>query len=321
MQTHLEKIHREALRCQQIVSNLLSFAREQQPRRTSVQINVLLDRTLGLKTNQLRAHGITVVRDYEPDLPPVLADPHQLEQVFLNIITNADEAMSRWNERRLLTIRTEHQEDILRIKVIDTGPGIAPENLKRIFDPFYTTKDVGQGTGLGLSLAYGYVQEHGGSIYATSTGEGGTTLVIELPVSKETGPASAEPPREMGIPPATGRILVVDDEPVVLDLLTRILRQLGYHVDTAGSGKSALRLIRENNYQVVVTDLKMPGMDGRQLYHEISKARSDLIDHIVFITGYALSPDMQVFLKASGRPYIEKPFDINAIRQAIAENS
>lgn len=316
---HIEKIYTEAVRCQQIVSNLLSFAREQKPEWVSVDINVIIENALSMKAYQLRTNSIDVIKELETDLPRTLADPNQLEQVFLNIIINAYEALLHSENKRRLTVRTEHQGEILRIKFIDTGPGIVSDNLKRIFDPFYTTKEVGQGTGLGLSLAYGYIQEHEGSIYATSKVGQGATFVIELPVKDVPEPEPADREPQAKKPAVQASILVVDDEPVVLDLLSEILHQLGHHIDTANNGQQALEILKEKTFDLILTDLKMPGMDGRQLFYHISESNPDLAKRIIFISGYALSADMQTFLKESGHRHIEKPFDFNILREMIEQ--
>ena len=316
----VEKIHTEAMRCVEIVNNLLSFAREQKPERCYVNVNSVVESALNLKTYQLKVDGVEIVKKLSELLPKTMADPHQLEQVFLNIITNAHQAMIYVKEKRCLTIQTETDEDIIRIKITDTGPGIPPEHLKRIFEPFYTTKEVGQGTGLGLSLSYGFIQEHAGSIYATSKLGEGATFVIELPIT-EMSPPQEEVTTPLRIKSLRGdKILVVDDEQVVLDLLSDVLHRLGHHVDTAVNGKNAQALIRKNDYDLILTDVKMPGMDGQQLYNYVLSVNPELAKRMIFMTGYALSPEMQTFLKVSGNRYIEKPFDIDTLQSFIHPN-
>lgn len=316
----VEKIYREATRCQKIVNSLLSFARRQKPERAYVNINAVIESALNLRVYQLKVDGVEVVKRLDENLSKTMADPHQLEQVFLNIITNAHQVMLKVKEARRLTITTESSDEIIRIKFTDTGPGIPPENLKRIFDPFFTTKDVGQGTGLGLSLSYGFIKEHEGSIYATSKLGQGATFVVELPVKEEAAIERKATAAQEVEPSGGGKILVVDDEQVVLDLLFDILHELGHQVDTAVNGHIALKLITQNDYDLILTDLKMPGMDGRQLYDRVLLTDPDLAKRMIFITGYAISADMQTFFDTTKSRHIEKPFNIDTLREIIQEN-
>ncbi|UCE18377.1 MAG: response regulator [Gemmatimonadota bacterium] len=316
----VEKIHKEATRCQKIVNNLLSFARRQKPQRTYLNVNVVIESALNLRAYQLHVDAVEVITKLDEHLPKTMADPHQLEQVFLNIITNAHQALLKVKEHRQLIIQTESSKETIRIKFSDTGPGIPPENLKRIFDPFFTTKGVGQGTGLGLSLSYGFVKEHEGSIYATSKYGEGATFVIEFPVVEESVTESRvadiqEVPSSFG-----ANILVVDDEQVVLDLMFDILTGLGYRVDTAVSGHIALKLMNKTDYDLILTDVKMPGIDGRQLYNRIVASYPEQAKRILFITGYAISPDLRDFFDKTGIPHIEKPFDIDTLKRTIQKS-
>ena len=316
----VEKIYKEATRCQKIVNNLLSFARRQKPQRAYVNVNVIIESALNLRAHQLHIDGVEVITKFDQQLPKTMADPHQLEQVFLNIISNAHQAMLKVKKHRQLTIHTEGFKEIIRAKFTDTGPGISPENLKRIFDPFYTTKEVGQGTGLGLSLSYGFIKEHEGSIYATSKLGEGATFVIELPVIEETVIEAGASDMQHVPSSLGGNILVVDDEDVVLDLMFEILTGLGYHVDRASSGQIALQLIKDNEYDLIFTDVKMPGIDGRQLYSRIAAAHPELARRMVFVTGYAINPDLRNFFDETDIPHIEKPFDIDTLRRTIQKS-
>ncbi|WP_411857851.1 ATP-binding protein, partial [Roseiflexus sp.] len=236
----LQHINTQAERAARIVQNLLMFAREHKPQRTLVDINQVLRSTLALRAYQLRVDNITVVTDFAPDLPPTVADPHQLQQVFLNLINNAHQAMTERGDKGTLTLRTSvaqyvgedgHEESWIRVAVNDTGIGISPRNLSRIFDPFFTTKPIGQGTGLGLSICFGIIQEHGGRIRAESEVGVGTTMYVELPLTHayEMAPETTNAPSSTVVEEATdaeeasqgAAILVVDDEEAVSALLAR----------------------------------------------------------------------------------------------------
>src|SRR5439155_1015982 len=180
--TAAEMVYAEARRASRIVQNLLTFARQHKPERTPTSVNQVLDDTLELRGYELRVRGIDVVRDYDEQVPETMADAHQLQQVFLNLITNAEQAMERSErDKQRLAVRTLRSGDVLRIEIEDTGPGIPPNLLERIFNPFFTTKPTGSGTGLGLSISLGLVREHEGRIWAENAAQG-ARFVIELPV-------------------------------------------------------------------------------------------------------------------------------------------
>jgi two-component system NtrC family sensor kinase len=185
LREQLTFVHQESERTRRIVQNLLSFARQHKPMRTFVNINDILERTLGLRNYELRSRDISVIREYS-ELPGVFADSHQLQQVFLNIIINAEQEMDQVSSLGQLRIKTEmsanNEAAAVLITVEDNGPGIAPDHLGKVFDPFFTTKDVGKGTGLGLSISYGIIKEHGGTIRVESPYGGGARFIIELPV-------------------------------------------------------------------------------------------------------------------------------------------
>lgn len=178
----LSTIEREGLRCKGIIQNLLDFARRSKPSLQPVDINQVLEASCLLIEHQMSLDNIVVTKGYAPNLPQVLADPNQLQQVFVNIIQNAYQAMPEGGTLRLVT---RALGDEVQIIFADTGVGIPPENLKRIFDPFFTTKEVGQGTGLGLSVSYGIVEQHGGTIEVESKMGAGTTFIVKLPIMKE----------------------------------------------------------------------------------------------------------------------------------------
>jgi signal transduction histidine kinase len=178
----LKIIHREAQRTSQVVRNLLTFARKHDTTKKPVDINTAIKSVLDLRAYEQKVHNIEVVTNFDPSLPEITADIFGLQQVFLNIIINAEHFIIQARGKGRLTITTEHKEDIIRASFADDGPGITEENMRHLFDPFFTTKEVGQGTGLGLSICHGIVTEHGGKIYAESQLNKGTTFIVELPV-------------------------------------------------------------------------------------------------------------------------------------------
>jgi two-component system NtrC family sensor kinase len=211
----------------------------------------------------------------------------------------------------------------IRLEVTDDGPGISPEVLGRIFDPFFTTKPVGEGTGLGLSVSYGIVRDHGGRIWADSRVGQGTHITIELPVVADAADDAADASQAVGTPAASAarplRVLSVDDEPVILDLVVDALGREGHTIDTASSGREALVKLEKAPYDVIVLDLKMPDMDGKQLFHEIRTRWPAVASRVIFASGDTIHPETRLFIEQSGRPCIDKPFKLEVLSSAVAQ--
>ena len=323
----LVKINNLATRCQRIVQNLLSFARKQKPERTLTSVNEILGRTVELRSYELQVNNIELVLELDPQLPRTIADAHQLQQVFLNVITNAEQAMLETRGRGRLTIRTRN--DIaggrIVVEVTDDGPGIPEQHLTKIFDPFFTTKEVGKGTGLGLSLAYGIIKEPAGNIYARSRLGEGSTFVIELPVIGDLHEVAslAEELAPQGLHFENlvrgKRILVVDDEKYILDFFVEVLQMYPVEVDTACDGRAAMDMMQLHEYDLIITDFKMPQMSGRELFEWIKEHRPHLAPRIVFVTGDTVSPETRSFFESTANRYLAKPFRIEEVREVVQQ--
>ena len=323
----LVKINNLATRCQRIVQNLLSFARKQKPERTLTSVNEILGRTVELRSYELQVNNIELVLELDPQLPRTIADAHQLQQVFLNVITNAEQAMLETRGRGRLAIRTRN--DIaggrIVVEVTDDGPGIPEQHLTKIFDPFFTTKEVGKGTGLGLSLAYGIIKEHAGNIYARSRLGEGSTFVIELPVIGDLHEVAslAEELAPQGLHFENlvrgKRILVVDDEKYILDFFVEVLQMYPVEVDTACDGRAAMDMMQLHEYDLIITDFKMPQMSGRELFEWIKEHRPHLAPRIVFVTGDTVSPETRSFFESTANRYLAKPFRIEEVREVVQQ--
>ncbi len=316
----LEKINREAERCKKIVQNLQTFARKHKPQKDTVGINGIIEGALELRSYQLKVDNIEVRKDLDPTLPKTMADFHQLQQVFLNLIINAHQAMTGDKGEGYLVLRTRRTKDRIVAEIEDSGPGISPDNITKIFDPFFTTKEVGQGTGLGLSICYGIVEEHKGRISAHNRADRGAVFVVELPIMQPDGSeiAANQPEPDTPRPPTGSRnILVVDDELAIIDILFQVLKADGHRVDTALNGAVALRKIQREQYDLIITDLKMPGMSGQDLYRRVREIDGDLSRRIIFSTGDVVSTDTHDFLTDSGNSYLQKPFELDAIRRIV----
>jgi signal transduction histidine kinase/CheY-like chemotaxis protein len=319
MAEHLQKIAKSAERCTRIVTNFLALARQYPPERQLTRLNQLVDDAVELLAYSLRIDNVEVIRRLAPDLPQLWADPHQIQQVIVNVLTNAHQALRGVSTRRrlVLTTRYERTSERIVLEVADSGPGVPADISGRIFEPFFTTKAPGQGTGLGLSLCRGIIDSHDGVFRLETTPGGGATFVIELPAG---APAGADGPQraEAGLDPAPGKtILVVDDEPDVAELLSEALLLDGHRVDTANSGAAALNRLRDRSYDLVFSDMKMPGMSGVELYDEVARRRPGLERRIIFITGDTLNPVTKQFLDRTGAVSLSKPFHVDAIRRLV----
>ena len=323
---HLDRIAKSAHRCHKIVHSLLSFARQHAPERKLVDLRVVVEEVLEIMSYDLRTSNVTIVREFAAELPQVMADPHQLQQVFVNILGNARQALESFQRESRIVVRTREEKGRVIAEFQDNGPGIRQEHLARIFDPFFTTKPVGKGTGLGLSLCYGIIQEHGGKIFARSEPGHGAVFVIELPVAGSAAAteairrASSSSPFSTRTPVPSGKtILVIDDEAWILDLAAELLRAEGHTVETAVGGHQAMELIGRRSYDVIVADWKMPGLNGMRLYEHLRATDSASADRVLFMTGDVVSDTFQEFLRKHRLTCLAKPFATGEFRAAIAK--
>jgi len=314
----VEVIHEGAERVAGIVKRLLTFARRTTAEKEYVSINDIIATTLALQDYELETGNIKVDLQLDPDLPVTVASSGQLQQVFLNLIINAKTEMESAHGKGQLSIKTERLDDTIRISFKDDGPGIRKENLDRIFDPFFTTREVGQGTGLGLSVCHGIVIDHGGRIYVESKPGKGATFVVELPIVRKAEQLElAEPDAGETQRVAAARILVVDDEPRILQFLSKVLTDEGHEVETVDNAGDALGKVGSEGYSLILLDIKMPGMSGIDLYKRLKKTADALARRIVFITGDVMGVETANFLSKTKAPYITKPFDTKQLKKEI----
>jgi two-component system, NtrC family, sensor kinase len=317
-----ETIFKSAMRCKRIVQSLLSFARREQSERKLVSLNNLIEMILEIVGYSLRTSNIEVISQLEPKLPLVLADTSQIQQVLLNIINNALEAIQAGGHSGRIQITTETRAPNIRITIQDNGPGIPREHLRRIFDPFFTTKDVGKGTGLGLSLCYGYIKEHGGTITPLSQLGKGATFLIELPIAEKTeAPVEIAALPEVEKPnPREGkgkRVLVIDDEKPILNLIHDDFELRGYEVEVAENGKTALSKLEKNHFDLAFCDWKMPGLNGQQVYEQLRRTNPQFCQRVIFITGDVINDQMREFLETEKRPCLTKPFTLSELHTTV----
>ena len=314
---YADKLYKQAQRTHRIVQNLLSFARQHKPERVPVQINQALEETLALRDYDLRMSNIRVHLDLAVDLPLTPADPHQLQQVFLNMVNNAVDAILERSTDGDLWVRTGTNNDHLLIEFTDSGPGV--QDASRVFDPFYTTKPVGKGTGLGLSICYGIITEHGGTIRVRNIPTRGACFTIELPFQ----PAASSPSSTKG--PAVilgrdGRILVVDHDDSVLEAVGTILRGRDHRVETARGTREALALFEKNDFDLVIADLQVSdGLNGHTLGEWLAEHRPALSRKLIWMSAVAPSTGAAEQFARNGCQFLQKPFKASDLLAAVDE--
>jgi two-component system NtrC family sensor kinase len=310
----IRDIEAAAQRAKHIVNQMLTFARAQQDVRGPVDLSLLIDRVVLNLRRSFQNNDIGVDVRVQPQLPAIWGDAYQIEQVLDNLLHNAIHALSEQASRpRTITISASATDSHIRLNIADNGPGIPSHTLPRIFDPFFTTKEIGHGTGLGLSLVYGIINKHGGTIKAESIFGQGATFLIELPVSRSNTPQVVAPVKNT---PQHSSILVVEDEVDVRMILERALTQHGYDVDAVDSAEAALHKTAAKRYDLVISDLRMPGMNGNELFERVHATQPQL--SWVFITGDTMSASSEAFLKQSGAPFLAKPFTLEELWDAVA---
>jgi signal transduction histidine kinase len=314
----LDMTCQEAKRCHQIVNNLLSFARKRQPEKQSLDLNEVCRKTLHLLSYQFQVNNVTTIVQFDETMPLGMADESQLQQVLVNIMSNAYQAMAAHQNGGALTVTTSHDNAAITIHIADTGPGIAPEHVQRIFDPFFTTKP--RGTGLGMSLSYGLIKAHGGDLTATSSPGEGATFTITLPIVPQT---SLETSLETNLPLSEDftvppqHILVIDDEQALLRMLVTSLQALGHETDATLSSREALHKIDTQAYDLIICDMKMPDVDGSQVYRFLEQHHPDMLKRIIFSSGDTMSEEFQAFFQAAACRCLQKPFLQNELKRAI----
>jgi two-component system NtrC family sensor kinase len=334
----LEVILGEAERAARIVRNLLTFARKRQTTRAMVDLNQVVRETLVLRAYEQKVSNIQVVEALATGLPEVFVDGHQIKQVLLNLVINAEQACLGANGRGTIVVRTMHDQErgSAVLEVSDDGPGIPEDRQGKVFDPFFTTKEVGSGTGLGLTVAYAIAREHGGRIWlesrsavapgakadrsaATTTG---TSFFVELPISGQhlNPPAARAAQQPISLEAFKGlRVLVVEDEPALAQAVSEALVDAGFNVDRASDGEEGLTRLTEANYDLIVCDLKMPRIDGMQFYRAMAAATPALARRVIFVTGDVAGTDAERFLEETGCRWLSKPFRLGDLLRSARD--
>jgi len=319
---HIRVIHEQAERAAKIVGDLLAFARKGPTDVEHVGLNEVAERALSLIGYELRLRDVQLETDFAPGLLPVRGDRHQIQQVVLNLLTNAVQAMSALppEQPRRLRVTTARENKQAVLRVADSGPGIPDDLLPRVFDPFVTTKAPGKGTGLGLSITYRIVEDHGGQITADRASEGGALFTVALPVGRPTPSPSQIEGAGRGETAAPGgrRILLMDDDPAVRRMIGVLFAQDGQDVETAPDAKQAIDLLARNRYDLVIADARAAVSAGESFATVLHTQFPELIAHTIFLTA-DVRPETEEWLSGLGCRYFRKPFNVRELRAAAAE--
>jgi signal transduction histidine kinase/ActR/RegA family two-component response regulator len=343
----VRQIFQEAERASMIVRRLLISARESRPERRRIALNLLVLRAMDLQKIRLASEKVNVALDLDEALPFVLGDAGQLQQVLMNLIGNARQAIEQRGNGGTIRLSTKCIDSgrHAQLEVSDDGPGIPPEIASRIFDPFFTTKPAGIGTGLGLAIVHGVVREHGGRVMVASPPGGGAIFTLEFPAAPAehtrmpavpatgpgvlnheivpAGPVPALPPRSTPAAAPTlaswkgTRVLVVEDEPTVARLISDVLEDEGFRVEALLDGYEALERAARASYDLVICDMKMPGLDGQHFYDTLACMGNPLSKRFLFVTGDVLSSHTQEFLERHHLPHVAKPFRVEELTEKV----
>jgi signal transduction histidine kinase/ActR/RegA family two-component response regulator len=318
---YLKRVFTEAQRMSYVLENMLIFARRSRGGRDLVDVNDLLRETVALLGYELEKDSVSVELQLASDLPLIMADPFQVQQIFLNIIRNARQALKGCQRAGTLVIRTEHaldSQDHILVEFADDGPGIPVDFLEMIFEPFFTTHEIEHGLGLGLTMCRNLAREQGGHIYARSEHGQGATFVVDLPRSR---PAAVTQLQVMAPHPHTApiRVLIVEDEEEVALLLSRLLSVKNCQPEVVSSAEEGLERLAQEEYDLVLSDLAMSGIGGKGLYEHLKSTNSPLLSRLVFFTGDSVSPEAAALLEESGAPLFQKPFEIVELERAVEQ--
>ena len=316
----LAHMYKNVLRCRKVVDNLLFFVRQSGHERRKIDLNEAVNSALELlEYRLLKTEDVRVVKELAPSGPEIAGDLQQIVQVLVNLIGNACDAMEglvRMPQGKLLTIRTGTGKNGAFIEIEDNGAGIPPEIREKIFQPFFTTKEAGKGTGLGLPICRQIVADHGGAIALESSPGAGTLFRLAFPVAREEDfqPSEALSATVYGAVPGR-KILVADDEEDIATVIARLMSEDGDEVSVAYNGAEALKLLEAGPYDLVITDIEMEHAKGTDVYAALAAKGALAKCRILFVTGDILNPKVLEFLSKTNSEYLVKPFDIKDLRQ------
>jgi nitrogen-specific signal transduction histidine kinase len=316
MKTQLEQIGGVAFRCHEIVKNLVNLPWKQAPQKVQTHLNDLCEHLLAGLAYQADLSSIVVERQFDQNLPPIMADPHQLLQAFTNIALNACQTIMSYRGGGRLTVETKRGDGVIQVAFRVDGVGLAEGRPRGLSDPFLTTPE--SASGFGLSLAYGILKEHESKVSIHSIPGEEATYLVELPI-RELLPSTAEPPSGDLKVAGGRRVLVVDADEKTLALLQEIVRHLGYEAEGGGSAQQALQKVADHTYDLIITDIHLPGVDGLHLYQQLRALRPELAQRVIFISGGVISDEVCASLEQMGCPLIRKPFSVADIEAGMRQ--
>jgi CheY-like chemotaxis protein len=312
----LERIMIEADQASQVVRDLAQFWRKRKPQKTRTDLRQLIESAIEGKAQDFLLKNITIRTELDAALPALDLDARQFRQVLIHLVNNAVDAITDYHGFGEITISASAEGDRVKIVVADDGPGILPENLPHVLEPFFTTK--GKGTGLGLTVSQDVIASHGGTLTFESQFGQGTSFMITLPfkAGKEMRKARREVPEKdlRGL-----RGLVIDDETTIISVVSRFLEQQGCEALSARDGRQALDLLQGQDVDFIISDVKMPGMAGDEFFRALEERNPELTKKVLFLTGAALTEKVKAFLDTISNPYLEKPFNLKDLKAMIAE--
>ena len=318
----VQMMYDEATRIGRITSNLLAFARAGSKERTLVELNEIVRRTFALRSYYLTTLNITVNLELDEANPKAWANGSEVQQLLLNLLINAEQALTTVPGRRVISIRTMAAGDEgVELQVADTGPGIPVDIQEKIFDPFFTTKPEGTGTGLGLSICYGIAHDHGGRIAVHSVPGNGATFTLTLPRDARTRqrstPSPMPIPQEAREPGDALSVLLIDDEEGLRRAVVSFLKRRGMHIIAVEDGGDALRVLRRERFDVIVSDVRMPGMSGGEFLERLRREHPAMVNRLIFTTGDTFASDTSSLLRDAGVPSLVKPYDFAKLEGVV----
>lgn len=315
-----DKILRPAERCTRIVRTFLALARQREVKKAHVDVKDLINDVRELLDYQFRTNDIEVTVDIAPDLPAIWGDSAQLSQAVMNLLVNAQQALMEVSTHRAVHIRAARvEEHNLTITVSDNGPGISASIRDRVFEPFFTTKPEGHGTGLGLSYCLSVAESHGGAIEVEKTCTVGTAVTLTLPIGVADQRTGDRQERVIIRSQRSLRILIVDDEPELLDTMVEELERLGFSAVGCPNATAAIDTLSAEEFDLVLTDIRMPGVDGPAFYEDVCTRKPGLRDRFIFVTGDSLNERASHFIETTKAPCVYKPFEMKDLELALYE--
>ncbi len=314
----LKIIKKQSARASSIVQNLLKFSRKFEPGKSACHVNTILEDTVQLHEYHLKADNIEIKRLFDKNIPEMSADLNQLQQVFSNIIINAYQAMKEANVKGEIRISSKLDNDKIVIVIENDGQTIPEDKLGNIFDPFFTTKEVGEGTGLGLSIAHGIIEEHGGSLRAENIGDCVVRFTIILPTNTEDRPAETDDANDKfkAVDIARVKVLLLEDEESIINFVSRTLSEKGAIVKMASNGKEAVDYLEKEEFDVVLSDIKMPVMTGLELGNWLYENKPEYLSRFVLVTG-SVDITAENYCLQHGCRQLVKPFRMDELISTI----